>query len=715
MKNILRALLIVCLLLSLNAHAAITLQQTWVGNNAYSYTGVQALSNVPATNSIVVVAVSSLTSMAPSETPSDNFGDSGTWVALQQYVNVAYGYTMSMWYKVIGTPSGGGKTVTVTSSVRNDISIAVAEYATSSAGTWSTDTQSAVADTYSNSINPGAITTTGGGVIVGTAYALPTLTSTGSGFTSRLALATAAATLYISDNISTAAGTYNATWSRPTSTTWSAGQSAIKFTAGAATTYSRSAKIWKYLHPSVVSFDSAPSSTCPQGTGVADGCSSALIGTPQLPNIMDVQKVTALNIITGSGYTDGTYNWTTTGGGGSGATGTITVSGGKLGGTQGFLYTITNMGSGYTSRPTIVASIPAGSGGSYTADVYQATPHNAATPWNMPGVDYYVGYPVGQVFKDPTTDALPSGATYSSGKITVTGCGVTLDGYDFTLHDTLLEVAVTSDNCTTTVQNSKQHAINPFGRGSAGAYPIAYLHSTGANSKLVYQYNEYDGLSPYGHLGGSGFNVNAPIGLNGSITLKYNYFHHFDAKIFQVSGSPPNVGAVVDVENNLFSYFGGCGTNSSTPTGPCDHGSGGYTYAGSGLGSQVSMVFKFNTYYDPMYIGDSGGQGINMTALQAVQADDLQITSAAFDHNVLLAQGPQSTCPASSNATPWEAGALVYDGAQNDPDASALNNGVFAYNYMDASGVYYPWTHSGTINSTTWTNNIDAGTGVACN
>jgi len=231
-----------------------------------------------------------------------------------------------------------------------------------------------------------------------------------------------------------------------------------------------------------------PSSLCSYGAALPDGCPGAPAGTPQLPHLLDVKQVTALNIRTGSGYTNGTYTWTTSGGGGSGATGTITVSGGALGGSKGTLYTISNQGMLYTSRPTITvpAGAGAGSGGSIVPTVYQATPHNASTPWNMPGVDYYVGIPSGTVLRDPTNGAnLPTGATFSGHTVKVTGCNVTLDGFDFTLHGgTALVINVTGTGCTTTVQNSKQQVFDPS--VVISLYPIAELTNLGAGGTFIY-------------------------------------------------------------------------------------------------------------------------------------------------------------------------------------------------------------------------------------
>jgi hypothetical protein len=208
----------------------------------------------------------------------------------------------------------------------------------------------------------------------------------------------------------------------------------------------------------------------------------------------------------GSGYANGTFEWTTTGGGGSGATGTVTVAGGNLGGSKSQGYTISNTGSGYTSRPTVVvAGLTGGTGGAITPSVYQATPHNAFTPWNMPGVDYHVGIPAGTTLKDPTVASnLPSGAAVASSVVTVSGCNVTLDAFDFTLHATVVSVHVTGSSCTTTIQNSM------FSANATALQPIANLLSLGSDGAFVFQRNEYDGLAPVGGTG-SGFEVNDPI------------------------------------------------------------------------------------------------------------------------------------------------------------------------------------------------------------
>jgi hypothetical protein len=439
---------------------------------------------------------------------------------------------------------------------------------------------------------------------------------------------------------------------------------------------------------------------CQQGTALPDGCSGAPLGQPQLPNLLNTQQVLMLNIIPGSGYVDGTYNWATTGGGGSGAAGTVTVSAGLLGGSDSQGYTITNAGSGYTSRPTIIVSgLSGGSGGSITPTVYQATPHNAATPWNMPGVDYYVGVPSGTVLLDPTIQGnLPAGATLNGSTVTITGCNVTLDGLDFTLHNTVLDINVSGSGCVTTVENSK------FQANGTAFQTIASVDNLGTNGSFVFEFNEYDGLAPVGG-SGSGFAVNDPIeshlsGAN-TVTLMYNYFHDFDSKIIQLTGTSP---ASTFIEKyNLFADFGSC----ATP--PCSHGEAEYTYSGG----TIAYTGEYNTYILHFAVVPN-----DLTAPHAVEADDTEINGVTDDHNVILVPGPQLTC-SDNNANGYTAAGVIYDGAQNDPNPSSLSNVTFFDDYVDGSGALFVWYHNtnggATINNVTWTNNVDAGTGNACN
>src|SRR5664280_2428907 len=60
--------------------------------------------------------------------------------------------------------------------------------------------------------------------------------------------------------------------------------------------------------------------------------------------------------------------------------------------------------------------------------------YTAQPPWNVAGVHYAVGVPSLIPLKDPTTAALPSGCSLNGTTVTCSGT-VTLDGYDFSLHN----------------------------------------------------------------------------------------------------------------------------------------------------------------------------------------------------------------------------------------------------------------------------------------
>lgn len=111
------------------------------------------------------------------------------------------------------------------------------------------------------------------------------------------------------------------------------------------------------------------------GDGATTGVSAFLQAGPLLgytPRLLaapgftsqTTSGISALNIVNGgSGYANGTFALTATGGGGTGFAGTATVVGGII-----TSVAITNRGTGYTSAPTIsLAALTGGTGGSVTA------------------------------------------------------------------------------------------------------------------------------------------------------------------------------------------------------------------------------------------------------------------------------------------------------------------------------------------------------------
>lgn len=90
---------------------------------------------------------------------------------------------------------------------------------------------------------------------------------------------------------------------------------------------------------------------------IGDPIQSYLMGTSSLFSDLAAGNISALTLVAGSGYTNGTYALSVTGAGsGSGFAGTVTVSGGTLSSSS-----ITNPGRNYPSTATI--AVPAGAGG----------------------------------------------------------------------------------------------------------------------------------------------------------------------------------------------------------------------------------------------------------------------------------------------------------------------------------------------------------------
>jgi len=473
-----------------------------------------------------------------------------------------------------------------------------------------------------------------------------------------------------------------------------------------------------YANAAFVSFGlnnaSVPTS-CLFGTALSDGCLGAQVsGITPRTTILTPQTVVSVVILTGSGYTSGgPYTWTSSGGGCSvNASGTVTVTSGYLGGAAGVTYTISNPGAGCTSVPTI--SIPAGASGgtngSMHAVVYQQTPHNASTTWNMPGVDYPVGYDRTLTLKDPTIQGnLPSGATVSGSTVTIGSNNVTLNGFDFCSHSATL---VISSSVTGYVVSN-----NSFCDPASDSQSVTLNSSTSGTVK----FNDFNGGAVLGGIGSPGGQCgdgSTTCGPNGSLccgpitslTFEYNYCYQQDSKCWQLYGTTGG-GTIVE-KFNLYDTIGNCQTNN--PHGPCAHGESQYFYGSNGT---VNYTSEFNTFWNPFHCtvdADSthcpGGNYANPTALAAPQADTTSIDGTTWDHNVVLMPGPNGSCGGGGNT--YTAIAAMYDGQQ---EGGALSNVTFLTNFLDSSGGATSWYHNGGGTNLTYSGNISAVTGSACN
>jgi hypothetical protein len=435
-------------------------------------------------------------------------------------------------------------------------------------------------------------------------------------------------------------------------------------------------------------------STCPQGTALADGCAGAQAhGTIVNANLANPQQVIALNVLPGSGYTNGTFAWTSSGGGCSvNAAGTVTVTGGALVFSNAS-YTISNGGSGCTSRPTI--SVPAGAGagtgGSITPTVYQLTPHNAVPKWNVPGVDYPVGLDTTLTLSDPTTAGLPSGCSFSSPTVTCSSGTPVLNGFDFTLHNTRLVVT----GGTFTVSNSKFACISS---------QLDEIHISGTGNTTI-QYNTFNGGASPGVACASG-GQNAAVGITntaGSVTIQYNYCFNQDSKCIEVNnGGTSGAPVVITEQFNYWYDFGICG-------GGCSHGEAEYYFPGV---SQPAKVVTWNLLFNVMLLDFNVFQSTNDTSPAALEADGGTLNSPVAKNNLMLAQGTQAYT-GSANSTGQVASSSLFCGPQEGGAYSG--SPVSSNNLMDYSGAFSPYNNGPACAAAFTITDLNAGTGNSCN
>jgi hypothetical protein len=284
----------------------------------------------------------------------------------------------------------------------------------------------------------------------------------------------------------------------------------------------------------------------------------------------------------------------------------------------------------------------------------------AARPaWQVAGVDYAVGVPVGTTLKDPAAIAM-AGVSVDAAQHTVyvTASNVTLDGYDFGLAGGY-SVVINSGVTNTVIENSS------FQAGSNQLVPIQ-AHS-GAGDVTI-QHCSIDGG------GGSGGAVYALVSYDGSGTLTAQYNSFTNAPADAIDFSSGNLTYVV--KNNLFENLG---------TSPGSHPDSIQEYGGNSTNS----VFDFNTLYQP---NPSGMQGIQLGAQGGSTIANTQI-----ENNTVVAKGPAID--------------MSYSIAVAQAAGSPIVGATVSDNYIDASGAYGPF-YPPSGSDLTFVGNVNLNTGT---
>lgn len=410
----------------------------------------------------------------------------------------------------------------------------------------------------------------------------------------------------------------------------------------------------------------------------------------------DYKQVVSVSVIGGRGYTDGTrYVWTSSGGGCSvNAQGTVDVIGGAL--TNGV---VENEGLDCTSRPTISVPAAAGSGrgGRIVPSVYQLTPHNAGTTYNLPGVDYPVGYDTTLTLRDPTESGnLPPCASYANNLVTINSSDCALNGFDFTLHDTNLNVKA---NLTDVLISNNKFIANANNTN-------AMITISSGSCDVTIKYNQLDGGATSSL--GSSFNLIASVHsacYSGRITFEYNYCFNIDSKCLNLGGHPtaPSILWVTE-QFNMFSQIGLCSK--------CSHGEAEYSYSGFTSGAVFERISPWTMKFNVAFTFYSHAPS-NATSQMAIEADAVDITNADVEYNYILVPGPYGA-RGSNNSGTITSSAAMYCGYQENGTNSS---GTMLHNLLDFTGAYFPYNPSSGTCSTAFpsVSDLNAVTGHSCN
>jgi hypothetical protein len=282
----------------------------------------------------------------------------------------------------------------------------------------------------------------------------------------------------------------------------------------------------------------------------------------------------------------------------------------------------------------------------------------ARPPWNVAGADYSVGIPSGTTLKDPTAGGLPSGVTLNTAAhtITVTGANVTLNGFDFGLHNGY-QVIVAAPG--TTIKNS--HFLVGANQGSQGTV----LSATTACSNLSLLNNEFDGAN-IAVAAQAGQTIN--ISCSGLFTVEYNYMHNSGGDMIDINNSSS---AEIDtIRYNLFKDIGVNTAHADT-----------VQWYNSTIGSGSDL--GFNTIYQTVN-QPAAGNGLLVELSEGPSA-----TMSGLDehNNTVISLAACTTCN-------WGVGFY-------DDDGGASDHVSVRDNFIDPTGIdlytQSPWLATGKI------------------
>jgi hypothetical protein len=287
--------------------------------------------------------------------------------------------------------------------------------------------------------------------------------------------------------------------------------------------------------------------------------------------------------------------------------------------------------------------------------------------WQVAGVDFAVGVPPGTALKDPATLSLPGvSVSTSQHEIYVTGSGVVLDGYDFSLEGGW-NVYVEGSNDVIRDSNFKVGINNlvPI-QGSSSAINLRVAHST----------IDGGGLGVVGNPGA----IWSLISYDGTgLVARHNWLKNAPQHIIEVRG-----GRLVE-KFNLINNMGYA---------PAAHPNA-VQFCG---GVAASSVISYNTIYNPQP-GSNGYPNMDNEDLQVEGQCSGTVLNTTMTNNVVIAAGGSALTSSYLVAVRQDAGGNVVNGVKVES------------NYLDASGAYGPF-YPPSGSNLVFANNVNLKTGT---
>ena len=312
-------------------------------------------------------------------------------------------------------------------------------------------------------------------------------------------------------------------------------------------------------------------------------------------------------------------------------------------------------------------------------------------PWNVAGVDYYVGAPVGSTLVDWQTLGTTAGIDISGHTIRCDGTyaasptsnTVTLDGVDFSLHGGAT-IYMPSGGCSGLFVTNSNFGSSGCANGSSSSYYLVQNQNAGAPIK--FKYNTVNMMN-------CEMGVAAVLDASGDVVLEYNYFYGLQGQILQAAPGPYNVKYRFNLVDTSYYQF--------LPTNHMN-----LQEFGTGV-STVSDLVAYNTVYQPYNAPNMGNGEIFQFYGNAGGVQ----TGAALMNNTMIALDTGSCKAAQTGCLVSYA---IHGTGKYSPTTTVNGPAYNQNNYFDTSGMFGAYYTGSTTAALGWTSsgNIDMKTGA---